>query len=140
MNTEQMLRFIRRHTFEAIFKVMRVAVNYRKGQNHLKEIVLHLKKTLARPPIYDRVYHEQLSTGFTGKPVRVTKLNLSSLFVQQGKFLWKCQQVFLKSIFCFVRRKKEKFALRRTLHQIPLLYTFPNVFSISSDMHHKKAR
>ena len=37
MNNEEMLRIIRRHTFEANLQVMRVAVNYRKGLKQLKK-------------------------------------------------------------------------------------------------------
>ena len=62
MNNEQMMKIIRRHTFEATFQVMRVAVNYRKGQKQLKLIALHLKSTLARPTIYNRAYPEKLLT------------------------------------------------------------------------------
>ena len=43
-----------RDTLEAIFEVMRVAVKLSRRQKQLKKIVLHLKSTLARPPINDR--------------------------------------------------------------------------------------
>ena len=36
MITEEMLSVIKGLTLEAIFQVLRVAVKYRKGQNHLK--------------------------------------------------------------------------------------------------------
>ena len=53
MNTQEMLRVIRRHTLEAIFEVLIVVVNYREGQKNWKN-ALHLKSTLAGQPIYDR--------------------------------------------------------------------------------------
>ena len=61
---------------------MRVVVNYRKGQKQLKKIVLHLKSTLARPPIYDRAYPQKLSTTSPGNPVGITKPSSILLIVQ----------------------------------------------------------
>ena len=84
-NNEETLIVIRRRTLKAIFQVMRVAVNYRKGQKQLKKIAVHLKTTLARPPSYDGAYPEKLSTAFLGNPVDVTKPSLLELFVQQDK-------------------------------------------------------
>ena len=84
-NTEEMLRVIRRHTLEAIFQVMRVAVNHRKGQKPSTKIDVHLKSTLAIPPIYDRAYPEKPLTASTGNVMRVTKPNLLLLFVQQDE-------------------------------------------------------
>ena len=77
-----MPRVSRRHTLEAIFQVMRVAVNYRKGQKQSKTIALYLKSTLARPPIYNRAYPEKLWSASPSNPVGVTKPNLILLFVQ----------------------------------------------------------
>ena len=37
LGTHEMLSVIRRHTLEAIFEVMRVVVNYRKGQKQRKK-------------------------------------------------------------------------------------------------------
>ena len=82
MGTQKRLSDISRHPLEAIFQVMRVVVNYGKGQKQLKKIVLHPKSTLARPPIYDRAYPEMLSTAFPGNPVGITKPSSLLLFVQ----------------------------------------------------------
>ena len=80
-----MPRVIRRHILEAIFQVMRVVANYRKGQKQLKKIVLHLKITLARPPINDRAYPEMLPAASPGNPLAITKLSSLLLFVQPDK-------------------------------------------------------
>ena len=85
MNKEEMLRAIRTHTLEAILQVMRVAVNYCKGPKQLKKKALHLKSTLARPPIYDEAYPEKHRTASPGNPVGVTKPSLILFFVQQDK-------------------------------------------------------
>ena len=42
-----MLKVIRRHTLDAIFPVMRIVLNYRKGQKQLTKIAKHLESTLA---------------------------------------------------------------------------------------------
>ena len=81
MNTEEMLKIIRRHTLEAIFQVMGVAVSYRKGQKQLKKIAQHLNSTLARQNIYNRAYPENPSTASPGNPVGVKKPSLLLLFV-----------------------------------------------------------
>ena len=47
-----------------------------------KKIALHLKTTLAAPPIYDRVYTRMLSTASPGNPVGITKLSSLLFFVQ----------------------------------------------------------
>ena len=84
MNTEEMLRVIRRNTLEAIFQVMRVVVNYRKGQKQFLQFpqlnnfniflnVLHSESTLATAPIYNQAYPEKPSTASPGNSVRVTK-------------------------------------------------------------------
>ena len=80
-----MLRVIRGHTFEAIFSVMGVVLNNRKGQKHLKKTALHLKSTLARPPIYDGAYPEKLSKASPGNPMGAMKPSIISLFVQPDK-------------------------------------------------------
>ena len=85
MGTQKMLRIIGNHTIQAIPQVMRVVVNYRKGQKQLKKNVIHLKSTLARPPIYDRAYPEMLSTASPGNPVGITKPSSFLLFVQADK-------------------------------------------------------
>ena len=84
-NNDEMLRFSRRRRLEAIFHLMRVAVNDRKGQNQLKKNTLHLERTLARPPLYDRAYPRKLWTAFPGNPVGVTRPSLISLFKQLDK-------------------------------------------------------
>ena len=84
MTNEEMLRVIRRHTLDTIFQVMRVAVNHRKGPKELNIIVLYLKSTLARAPIYDGAYPEKLWTAPPGNSVGVTKHSLS-LIVQLEK-------------------------------------------------------
>ena len=82
MNNEEMLRVIRTHTLEAIFQVMRVAVNNRKGQKQLKILgALHLKSTLPRPTIYKGEYPEKHCTVPSGNPVGVKKPSIISLFV-----------------------------------------------------------
>ena len=62
MNIQKIRRAIRRHRLEAFSGVMIVAVIYRKGQKQLKKIAKYLKSTLARPPLHDRAYPEELST------------------------------------------------------------------------------
>ena len=88
MTTQEMPTVIRRHTFEAIFQVMRVVVNYGKGQKQLKKIVLLLKSTLVRLRIYDRAYPEMLSTTSPRNLVGIAKPSSLLLFVQpKNKFL-----------------------------------------------------
>ena len=81
-NREEMLRLIRRRPFKAVFQVMRVAVFYRNGQKQFKIIALHLKSTLATPPLYNGAYPEKLWTAFPGNPVGVSKTSLYLLFVK----------------------------------------------------------
>ena len=47
-----------------------------------KRISQHLKSALARPPTYDRVHRQKLSTASPGNLIGVTKPSLLSLFVQ----------------------------------------------------------
>ena len=82
MKSEEMLRVNRKQTFEAILSVMRVVVNYRKGQRQLKRMVLHLKSTSA---IYNGACHEKLWTASPGNPVGVTDPSLILSFVQPEK-------------------------------------------------------
>ena len=67
-----------------IFQVMRVELNYRKGQKQVKKIALHLEY-LATPPIYKRAYPEKLPTASPGNPVSIAKSSLLRLFVQSDK-------------------------------------------------------
>ena len=85
MNIQKMLRVIRRHTVEAIFEVMGVVENYRKGQKQLKRLAQHLKSTLARPGNYDRAYFEKLSNASPSNPVGVMKPDSLLLFVQPDR-------------------------------------------------------
>ena len=85
MNTQEMLRVIRRHTREAILDVMRIVVNYREGQKQWEKIALHLKSTLARPPIQDRAYTTKPLTASPGNSVVVTKTSSLIFFVQPDK-------------------------------------------------------
>ena len=80
-----MLRDNNRHRLEAFFQVIGVVVNYRKGQKELNKIVLHSKSTLARPPIYKRVYSEMLSAASPGNLVSITKSFLLLSFVKQDE-------------------------------------------------------
>ena len=75
MATEEMLRIFRRHTVVAILEVMSVIINYRKWHIQLKKILLLLKNTLARPPIYHRTYPEMPSVASPGSLVDITKHN-----------------------------------------------------------------
>ena len=63
---------------------MRVKVNLSQRTKIIEKIALHLKCTLARPPIYDRSYPEKLATD-PGNPVAVKKPSLFLLLVQQDK-------------------------------------------------------
>ena len=54
-------------------------------QNQFRKVALHLKSTLARPPIYDRAYPEKLAIASPGNPVGVTKSSVFLLFVQQDR-------------------------------------------------------
>ena len=87
MCTHNMLRVIMRHTFESVFHVMRVVVNYREEEKQLKKIVLHLKSTLARSPIYDRAYREKTQNAYPGNPMGVMKPSLFLTLAQQDSFL-----------------------------------------------------
>ena len=98
INNAEMLKFIGRHALEEVFQVMRVAVNYRKGQKQLKINALHLKRTSARPPIYDRAYPETTRTASSGNQVGVTNPMFSLLLYSRTKSLWK-SQVFREPIF-----------------------------------------
>ena len=80
MNTEEMLKVIRKHTLEAFFQVMRVAVSYLKGQKPLIKVALYLKSTLTRTPIYDQAYPDKLSTASPGNLMGVTKPSSILLF------------------------------------------------------------
>ena len=84
MGTQEMLTVIRRNILEAFLHVMSV-VNYRKGQKQLKTFALHLKSTLARPPIYNGAYPEMLSTASAGNPVGIMKPTSYLLIVQLAK-------------------------------------------------------
>ena len=84
MNTQGIPKVIRRHILQATSQVMRVVVNHRKGQKQLK-IAIHLKSTLARPPIYNWTYPKKLSTSSPSIPVVFTKPSLLLLFVQLDK-------------------------------------------------------
>ena len=64
---------------------MRVVVNYREGQIQLKKIALYLKSTLARPPIYNRAYHQKLPTSSPRIPVVFMTPSLILLFEQLDK-------------------------------------------------------
>ena len=99
MNNEETLRVIRKHALEAIFQVMRVVTNYRKGQKQFKKIAKHLKNTSARPPIYEREYPEKLSTASLSDSVGVTKPTSLLLFVQPDKNFWKTRQVSKTPMF-----------------------------------------
>ena len=48
--TQEMLRVNRRHTVWVVFQMMRVVIDNRKRQKHLKKIAVHLKSTLADRP------------------------------------------------------------------------------------------
>ena len=84
MSTQEMLRVIGTHILEATSQVMRVVVNYRKGQKQLK-IAIHMKSTLARPPIYNRAYPEKLSTSSPSISVVFMKTSLLLLLVEPDK-------------------------------------------------------
>ena len=85
INTQEMQRVIRSHSVEPISEVMRVVVNYRKRQKQLKNIDLHLKSTLARSPISDRIYSEKTLIASPSKHMGVTKVSSVLLFVQLDK-------------------------------------------------------
>ena len=76
-----MLRVIERNTFEEKFKVMGFAVNQRKGRKPVKIIALHIKNTMARPPIYDGANLKKLATASTGNSVGVTEPSLILLLL-----------------------------------------------------------
>ena len=80
-----MLKVIRRHILEAIFQVMRVGVSYHKGQKQLIKSALHLKSTLARPPIYNKTCPKKLSTASLGNPAGIKKPSLPLSFVQHDE-------------------------------------------------------
>ena len=98
MNTLEMLTVIRRHTLQAVFRLMRVVVTYSEGQKQLKEIALHLKSTLTRPPIYDWAYPEKLSTASPRNPASIMKPSSVWLFVKSNRKnseVGKCWNQFL---------------------------------------------
>ena len=126
-----------RHTLEAIFQVMRLVVNYRKGQKQLERNVLHLKSTLATPPIYNRAYSEMLSTAFPGNPV-CTRKPSSLLFVQPDrKFLeesTKLEGTYVLTIFG--NKSMRKITRSQNLNQNSLLYILLKLFLNSSSLRH----
>ena len=67
-----------KHNLEIFSNVMRVVVIYHKGQKQLKEIALHLKGTLVRPPTYYK------ATASPGSLVAVTN-PFVFLFVQPDR-------------------------------------------------------
>ena len=142
MNNEEMLMVDRRHTLEAIFQVMRVAVNYRKRQKQIDIIIaLYLKSTLSRPPIYDEACPEKLWTASPGNPVGLTKPSLILLFVQPDKkTLEESKSLREPNFWQFLAKNPwEKFPRSRNLNQNPLLYTMLFIFFNSSDMHYFEA-
>ena len=111
-----MLRVNWRHTLGAFFQVMRVAVNYLKGQKQLEKNAL--KRTLARPPFHDRAYLEKLSSNSPGNPVGVRKHISSFWFVQPEK---KSSRVDKIKETCFLtifgNKSRKKFHRSQNLHQ-----------------------
>ena len=80
-----MLRVIMRLTLEALFQLKSVVLIYHKETKQLKNFVLHVKSTLARPPIDIRVYPETLTTASSGNTVGIKKPSSLLLFVQPDK-------------------------------------------------------
>ena len=62
------------------------------------EKALHLKSSLAKPPLYDQAYREKLATLSPGELLGVKKPSFL-LFVQQVETLWKCRKVLLEPVF-----------------------------------------
>ena len=85
LGTQEMLRSVRRHTLDAISRVMKIAVNYFRGKEQVITITPYLKSTLARSPIYKRTYHEEHWTASPNNPLSVTKLSLPLFFIEMNK-------------------------------------------------------
>ena len=84
-NKEEILKIFRRHTLEAFFQVMRVAVNYCKRQKQVKIIALHPNNTVSRAPKYGGTYPKKLLTASPGNPVGFTRQSSFSFFVKIGE-------------------------------------------------------
>ena len=85
MNTGHMLRVIRRHTLEANFQVMTVAVKLSKRAMTIEKNCSTSKEYLGQTtPIFDRTYAEKFTSASLGYPAGVTNPILL-LFVQQDK-------------------------------------------------------
>ena len=108
MNNQEMLRVIGRPTLEVNLQIMRVVVNYRKGQKQLKKIPPHLTSTLARPPTNDRACPEIISTASPDNPLGVTKPSSLLLFVQPEKSLERSETVEETSFDNFWRKVRSE--------------------------------
>ena len=115
---------------------MRVAVNYRKGQKHLKEL-LYIQSV----PWPLRAYSEKLSVAFPDNPVGVTKPSFLKLFVLQDKRLWKSRQLGMTCFLTiFGNKSMRKVSSESKLAPNIVSYTLLNLFFNSSDMHDFEAR
>ena len=88
-----MLRIIRRHTLEAFSQVMRVAVNYRRGQKLLKKLLY-----IERIPWPDHISTTERTLKSSRKPHReIQSASRSPVYFHclynRIKSLWKTQQV-----------------------------------------------
>ena len=104
MNNEEKLRVSRRQTLQAISQVMRVVVNPRKGQKQLKKLAIHLKRTLARQPIYDQAYREKLSTSSPSKLVVFMQPSFLLLFKQPEKVFGRVDKAWGNLFFDIFRQ------------------------------------
>ena len=125
-------------TLEDFFQVMRVVLNYRKGQKQLKKM-LYIRRVPwpATYPIYDRARPEMLSTVSPGNPVDITKPR--KLFLcNRVKSLSKSRQRFRKPIFWQFSKINpwKKFAPGQNLHENSLFYLLLNMLLFSSHMYH----
>ena len=99
MNTQGILRVKRRHTLEVSFEIMTIPVNYDKEPKQLNIIALHVKCTLARPPIYHGAYTKKLSTSSPSIQLSSRSAVYFYCLCNRMKRFWKSRKRLRKPIF-----------------------------------------
>ena len=98
MNNEMLSKLLCRHTIEAIFQSLRVSVEHRWGKKRLRTVALLLMGNMARPPVYDGMYHERQRKISPTNLVGVVKRSLGFFFEALDKKFWKNLIRLMKSV------------------------------------------
>ena len=85
MGTQERLRNNSRHILEAIFRLMRVVVNYRTGKKQLKKNCSTTKEYLGQTTYIFISTDRMLFSASPSNPVRISKPSSLLLFVQPDK-------------------------------------------------------